>query len=164
MYRRPENQCTRILLTRSTQRAQTTTECQHNRIAEWFLQCKLVTQLWSESTRYFFDNPVNPDFGLLNPDGDPDCHQNLITWSLGHALLLQQISSKSVHNFFSYPTESRFRTSNSWIRTVIWIVTKIYPIYPLGPWAMPYSKNFCQNLFTTFSVIRRTDKQTEPNT
>jgi len=23
-------------------------------------------QLWSESTRYFFDNPVNPDFGLLD--------------------------------------------------------------------------------------------------
>ena len=24
-------------------------------------------QLWSESTRYFFDNPVNPDFGLRTP-------------------------------------------------------------------------------------------------
>jgi len=22
------------------------------------------------------DNPVNPDFGLLDPDRDPDCHQN----------------------------------------------------------------------------------------
>jgi len=55
---------------------------------------------WSESTRYFFDNPVNPDFGLLDPDGDPDRHQNLITWYLGHAPPIQEISSKSVHNFF----------------------------------------------------------------
>jgi len=31
----------------------------------------------------------------------------------------------------------------------------------IGPWAMPYpSKKFRQNPFTTFSVIRRTDKQT----
>jgi len=42
----------------STQRAQTSAERQHNRIAEWFLQCKLAMQLWFESTRYFFDNPV----------------------------------------------------------------------------------------------------------
>ena len=60
--------------------------------------------------RYFFDNQVNPDFGLglVDTDGDPDHHRNLITWSLGHALWplpLQEISSKSVHNFFSYPTD-----------------------------------------------------------
>ena len=48
---------------------------------------------------------MNLDFGLLDPDGDPDRHQNLITWSLGHALPLQEISSKSVHNFCSYPTD-----------------------------------------------------------
>ena len=41
----------------------------------------------------------------MDPDCDPDRHQNLITWSLGHALPLQEISSKSVHNFFSYPTD-----------------------------------------------------------
>jgi len=34
-----------------------------------------------------------------------------------------------------------------------------------GPWAMPYpSKKFRQNPFTTFSVIRRTDKQTDKQT
>ena len=55
------------IITRSTQRAQTSAERQHNRIAEWFLQCKLAMQLWSESTRYFFDNSVNPDFGLRTP-------------------------------------------------------------------------------------------------
>jgi len=43
------------------------------------------------------------DFWLLDPDGDPDHHQNLITWSLVRALSLQEILSKSVHNFFSYP-------------------------------------------------------------
>jgi len=32
---------------------------------------------------YIFDNTVNPDFGLLDLDGDPDRHQNLITWSMG---------------------------------------------------------------------------------
>jgi len=98
--------------TRSTQRAETSAERQHNRILAWFLQCKLAMQLWSESTRYFFNNPVNPDFrhfGLLDPDSDPDRHQNLSPWSLGHALP---------------------------------------------------SKKFCQNPFTTFSVIRCTDRQT----
>jgi len=58
---------TLALLTRSTQRARTSAERQHNRIAEWFLYCKLALQLWSESTRYFFDNPVNPDFRLRTP-------------------------------------------------------------------------------------------------
>jgi len=54
----------------------------------------------SKSVGNFVDNPVNPDFGLLNPDGDPDRHQNLITWFLP----LEEISSKSVYNFFSYPS------------------------------------------------------------
>jgi len=30
-----------------------------------------------------------------HPDRDPDHHQNLITWSLGHALPCQKVSSKS---------------------------------------------------------------------
>jgi len=42
---------------------------------------------------------------ILDPDGDPARHQNLITWSMSHALPLQEISSKSVHDFFSYPTD-----------------------------------------------------------
>jgi len=45
------------------------------------------------------------NFGLLDPEGDPDRHQNLSPWSLGHALPLQEILSKSVYNFFSYPTD-----------------------------------------------------------
>jgi len=56
--------------------------------------------------RYFFDNPVNSDFGLRTPgSSDPDRHQNLSPWSLGHALPLQEILLKSVHNFFSYQTD-----------------------------------------------------------
>jgi len=72
-------------------------------------------QLWSESTRsYLIIQWIRiSDFGLLDPDGDPDRRQHLITWSLAHALPLQE---------------------------------------------------FCQNPFTTFSVIRRTDKQTEVKT
>jgi len=57
----------KVIKTRSTQRPQTSAERQHSRIAVWFLQCKLAMQLWSESTRYFVDNPVNPDFGLRTP-------------------------------------------------------------------------------------------------
>jgi len=95
------------LNTRSTQRAQTSAERQHNRIAEWFLQCKWAMQLWSESTGTFsiIQWIRISDCGLLYPDADPDRHQNWTNWSLGHALPLQEISSKSVHNFFSYPTD-----------------------------------------------------------
>jgi len=93
--------------TRSTQRAQTSAERQHSRIAEWFLQSKLPMQLWSESTRYFFDNPVNPDFGLRSPrsgrwSGSSPKFNHLVT-----TLPLWEISSKSVHNFFSYPTDKQ---------------------------------------------------------
>ena len=47
-----------------------------------FSQCKLAMQLCSESTMYLFNNPVNPDFRLrtLDLDGDPDCHQHLISY------------------------------------------------------------------------------------
>ena len=95
--------------TRNTQRAQTFAERQHNRIltAEWFLQCKLAMQLWSESTRYFFDNPVNPDFGLRThgsgrwSGSSPKC----IPLVPGPCPTPPKMSSKSVHNFFSYPTD-----------------------------------------------------------
>ena len=78
--------------TRSTQRAQTSAERQHNRI---------VAVLPGSESWSGFRN------GIPDPDGDPDRHQNLITWSLGHPcpIPLQEISSKSVHNFFSYPTD-----------------------------------------------------------
>jgi len=52
------------------------------------------------------DNPVNPDFGLLDPDGDPDRYQNVISWSLGHTPALRRISSKSVGNFFDNPVNA----------------------------------------------------------
>ena len=45
------------------------------------------------------------DFWLPDPKGDPDRHQNCITWSLSHALPLQKISSKSVHKFASNLTD-----------------------------------------------------------
>jgi len=51
---------------------------------------------------------VNPDFGLLYPDGDPDRHQNVISWSLGHTPALHKISSKSVGNFFYNPVNADF--------------------------------------------------------
>jgi len=43
---------------------------------------------------------VNPDFGLLlDPDGDPDRHQNLITWSLGHDLPFQKFRQNPFTTF-----------------------------------------------------------------
>jgi len=60
------------------------------------MQISYAALIW---VHYFFDKSVNPDLGLLDPDGDPDRHQNLITWSMGYTLPLQEISSKSVHNF-----------------------------------------------------------------
>ena len=135
---------------RSTQRAQTSTELQHNRMAEWFF-CNATGKIrivirnrlldpdsdadhhqnvtsWSlghtpalhkvssKSSKsigiysHFFNNSVNSDsqisdFELLDRDSNPDRHQTLITWSLVHSLPLQEISSKSIHNFFSYPTD-----------------------------------------------------------
>ena len=74
----------------------------------------------------------------------------------------QRVQTSAERQHKQYSNESGFRTSNSWIRTVILIVTKIELI---GPWAMPYpSKKFRQNPFTTFSVIRRTDRQTDRQT
>ena len=100
--------------------------------------------------------------GLPDPDSDADRHQNVISWSLGHTPALHKISSKSVGNFFDNLVNPDFGLSDSWVRTVIQIVTKIYL---LGPWGMPYPSNkFRQNPFTTFSVIRRTDRQTDKQT
>ena len=53
---------------------------------------------------YLFNNPVNPDFRLrtLDLDGDPDCHQHLISY-------MPYPSKKFRQNpftiFFSYPTD-----------------------------------------------------------
>ena len=77
-------------------------------------QCKLAICSFDLSPQVLFDNPVNPDFGvrtsgsgLLDSDGDPDRHQNLFLWSMGHALHLEEISSKSVHNFVSHPMDDQ---------------------------------------------------------
>ena len=78
----------------------------HQNVISWSLgHTPTLHKISSTSVGNFFDNPVNPDFGLLDPGGDPDCHQNWTHWSLGHALPLQGISSKSVHKFLSYPTD-----------------------------------------------------------
>jgi len=145
--------------TRSTQRAQTSAERQHNRIAEWFfLQCKLAMHNCTCS----FDPDRDPE---RTPDSDADRHQNvhLISWSLGHTpAAVHKISSKSVGNFFDNPVNADFglRTHGS----ERWSGSS--PKFkPLGPCAMPYpSKKLRQNPFTTFSVIRRTDRQTDKQT
>jgi len=69
--------------------------------------------------------------GLPDPDSDADRHQNIISWSLGHTPALHKISSKSVGNFFDNPVNADFGPGmDSWIRTVIQIVTKIELIGP----------------------------------
>jgi len=127
--------------TRSTQRAQTSAERQHNRIAEWFLQCKLAMQLWSESTRYFsiIQWIRISDFGLLDPVGDPDRHQNLSPRSLGHALPLQEILSKSIHNFSPFP------------------ISRI-----LAPWFCSFRLwRYINHLLTYLLTDRQTDRRTD---
>ena len=78
--------------TRSTQRAQTSAERQHNRIVE---NC-------SSRIRIVIRN------GLPDPDSDADRHQNVISWSLGHTPALHKISSKSLGNFFDNPVNADF--------------------------------------------------------
>jgi len=51
------------------------TEWRTDRHAKWLF----IRVTKAERSRT--NNPVNSDFGLLDPDGDPDRHQNLITWS-----------------------------------------------------------------------------------
>jgi len=101
----------------------------HQNVIIWSLgHTTALHKISSKSIGNFFDrpNPVNQDFGLLDPDVDPDRHlclwnhptcwrctnkiiiiiyYYLSPWSLGHAMPLQEILSKSVHNFVSYPTD-----------------------------------------------------------
>jgi len=65
------------------------------------------TLLWTpmeKQPKFAHHNILSATFPF-NKTYDPDRHQNWTHWSLGHALRLQEISSKSVHNFFSYPTD-----------------------------------------------------------
>jgi len=76
------------------QKAETSAERQHNRIAEWLCRTSVLCVL--TTWQFFWD-----------PDSDADRHQNVISWSVVHtgSQFSIKISSKSVHNFFSYPTE-----------------------------------------------------------
>jgi len=162
-----------IIMTRSIQRAQTSAERQHNRIAEWFLQCKLAMQLnslgWRAALRasvlcvlttwQFFPDPDN---GLPDQNSDVDCHQNVISWSLGHTPALHKISSKSVGNFFDNPVNPDFGLwtpgSERWSSRSSPKFNHLVPGH-----ALPLQE-FRQNPFTTFSVIRRTDNHTNRQT
>ena len=48
------------------------------------------------ATPLLVDSDPHPDSGTPYPNPDPDCHQNLIDWSVDHALPVQNIWSKSV--------------------------------------------------------------------
>ena len=45
---------------------------------------------------------ITPNIFFVDPDSDPDHSQNLIACSLSHLGHILKISSKSVHNLFSY--------------------------------------------------------------
>jgi len=70
--------------TRSTQRAQTSAELQ------------------------FFPDPDRDPERTPGSGSDADRHQNVISWSPGHAPALHKISSKSVGNFFGNPVNPDF--------------------------------------------------------
>jgi len=99
---------------------------------------------------------------LPDPDGDPDRHQNVIGWSLGHTPALHKNSSKSVGNFFDNPVNADFgfRTPGS-----EWWSGSSPKLNSLVPGPCPTSpKKFRQNPFTIFSVIRRINRQTDRQT
>jgi len=54
----------------------------HQNVISWSVgHTPALHKISSKSVGNFFDNPVNPDFGLRTPgpDGDLDRHQNLTT-------------------------------------------------------------------------------------
>jgi len=53
-------------------------------------------------------------------DTEPDCHQTLVDCFLGHALLIQKISSKSVHNFLRYFTHKHTHTDTQTSTKTTW--------------------------------------------
>jgi len=76
----------------------------HQNVISWSLgHTPAFYKISSKSVGDFFDNPMNSDFGLRTPGSGSSPKLNSLV--PGHALPLQEISSKSVHNCFSYPTD-----------------------------------------------------------
>jgi len=74
-------------------------------------------------------------------------------------LSTHQISSKSIHNFFSYPTEmEKWCKSGSWIRTMIRIWLKSWLVRPCTD--ICRHTTFHPNPCTRFWVFLLTDRQT----
>jgi len=102
--------------------------------------------------------------GLLDLDSDPDCHQNVISWSVGHIPALHKISSKSIGNFFDNPVNADFGL-DSWIQTVIRIVTKIELIGPWDGTCPTPPRNFVKIRSQLFELSDgQTDRQTNRQT
>jgi len=111
-----------------------------------------------------FDNPVNPDFRIRNgfpdPDSNADCHQNVISWSLGHTPALHKMSLKSVGKFFDNPVNADFglRTPGSgrWSGSS----PKLNPLVP-GPCPTP-PRNFVKIRSQLFQLSDgQTNRQTD---
>ena len=99
--------------------------------------------------RHFFPDPYS----------DADRHQNLTTWPLGHAIALQEISSKSVHNFFSYPSAVirwKFGLGENWGRSSRVLTPNEVD---LTFWVPDYGAKFHQNRATIATVGGLTDRQ-----
>jgi len=74
------------------------------------LSClKIGVSLLNDSTR---KTAFNAKWLFKVIQGHPNRRQNLITWSLRHALPLQEISSKSVYNFFQLSDGQTNRQTN----------------------------------------------------
>jgi len=73
-----------------------------------FYELEMLRQCRPPLNTSIIDNSVNPDFGLLDLQGDLDRHQNVISWSLGHTPALHKISAKSIGNFFDNPVNTDF--------------------------------------------------------
>jgi len=79
----------------------------HQNVSSWSPgHTPALHKISSKSVGNFFDNPVNADFGLLDPDGDPDRHSSPKFNSLvSGSYPSKKFPSKSIRNFVSYPTD-----------------------------------------------------------
>ena len=98
--------------------------------------------------------------GLPDPDSDPDRHQTVISWSLGHTPALHKISSKSIDNFFDNPVNADFGLrspgSGRWSRSS----PKLNSLVP-GPCPTP-PRNFVKISSQLFQLSNwQTNRQTD---
>ena len=94
--------------------------------------------------------------GLRDPDSEADRRQNVISWSLGHTPALHKISSKSVGNCFDNAVNADFGLRTPGSRQWSGSSPKLNSLATL----QEISSKSVHNFFT-YPTDRHTDKQTD---